>query len=50
MRIDHFLFNPSLAPRLLDAQVDREVSGWQKTRVNAPVWIEIGKKAQGQVP
>ena len=41
LRIDHLLLSPSLAPRLRDAQVDREVRGWEKTSDHAPVWIEL---------
>ncbi len=41
LRIDHLLLSPSLAPRLLDAQVDRHVRGWKKTSDHAPVWIEL---------
>jgi exodeoxyribonuclease-3 len=41
LRIDHLLLSPSLAPRLIDAQVDREVRGWEKTSDHAPVWIEL---------
>ncbi len=43
LRIDHLLLSPSLAPRLRDAQVDRDVRGWEKTSDHAPVWIELGK-------
>jgi exodeoxyribonuclease-3 len=45
LRIDHFLLSPTIAPRLVDAQVDREVRGWDKTSDHAPVWIEIADKA-----
>ena len=41
LRIDHLLLSPSLAGRLADAQVDREVRGWDKTSDHAPVWIEL---------
>jgi len=43
LRIDHLLLSPSLAPRLRDAQVDREVRGWEKTSDHAPVWIELAE-------
>ena len=43
LRIDHFLLSPPLAKRLLDAQVDREVRGWEKTSDHAPVWIELAE-------
>ncbi len=45
LRIDHFLLSPSIAPRLVDAQVDLEVRGWEKTSDHAPVWIEVADKA-----
>jgi exodeoxyribonuclease-3 len=41
LRIDHLLLSPTLAPRLIDAQVDRDVRGWEKTSDHAPVWIEL---------
>ncbi len=44
LRIDHLLLSPALAPRLTDAQVGREVRGWEKTSDHAPVWIELADK------
>lgn len=41
LRIDHVLLSPPLAKRLVDAQVDVEVRGWEKTSDHAPVWIEL---------
>jgi exodeoxyribonuclease-3 len=41
LRIDHFLLNPILKKRLIDAGVDRSVRGWEKTSDHAPVWIEL---------
>ena len=41
LRIDHLLLSPQLAPRLLQAQVDRHVRGWEKTSDHAPTWIEL---------
>lgn len=41
LRIDHLLLSPPLAGRLVDAQVDSHVSGWEKTSDHAPVWIEL---------
>lgn len=41
LRIDHVLLSPSIASRLRDAQIDREVRGWEKTSDHAPVWIEL---------
>jgi exodeoxyribonuclease-3 len=41
LRIDHLLLSPSLAKRLVAAQVDREVRGWQKASDHAPVWVEL---------
>jgi exodeoxyribonuclease-3 len=41
LRIDHLLLSPDLAKRLVDAQVDRHVRGWDKTSDHAPVWIEL---------
>ncbi|MGZ3267600.1 MAG: exodeoxyribonuclease III [Croceibacterium sp.] len=42
LRIDHFLLTPDLAKRLMRAEVDRDVRGWEKTSDHAPVWIELG--------
>ena len=42
LRIDHLLLSPALAGRLVDAQVDRHVRGWEKTSDHAPTWIELG--------
>jgi exodeoxyribonuclease-3 len=41
LRIDHLLLSPALADRLVDAQVDRHVRGWEKTSDHAPVWIVL---------
>lgn len=41
LRIDHLLLSPALAERLIDAQVDRHVRGWEKTSDHAPVWVEL---------
>jgi exodeoxyribonuclease-3 len=44
LRIDHFLLNPSIAKRLIKAEVDIYVRGWEKTSDHAPVWIELKEK------
>ena len=41
LRIDHLLLSPALSGRLVDAQVDVHVRGWDKTSDHAPVWIEL---------
>jgi exodeoxyribonuclease-3 len=41
LRIDHFLLSPQLVPRLVRAQVETHVRGWEKTSDHAPVWIEL---------
>ena len=45
LRIDHFLLNRAVANRLVAADVDREVRGWEKTSDHAPVWIELSDRA-----
>jgi exodeoxyribonuclease-3 len=45
LRIDHLLLSPSLAPKLVAAEVDRMVRGWEKSSDHAPVWIELADKA-----
>ena len=44
LRIDHLLLSPKLAGRLIDAQVDSHVRGWEKTSDHAPVWIKLSDK------
>jgi len=41
LRIDHFLLSPKLVGRLLNAGVDKNVRGWEKSSDHAPVWIEV---------
>ena len=38
LRLDHILLSPSIAPRLSDAGVDREVRGWEGASDHAPAW------------
>lgn len=38
LRLDHILLSPSIAPRLRDAGVDREVRGWDGASDHAPAW------------
>jgi exodeoxyribonuclease-3 len=42
LRIDHLLLSPSIADRLLDAGVDRNVRGWEKASDHAPTWVKLG--------
>lgn len=41
LRIDHFLLSPSLATRLTDANVDRDVRARENASDHAPVWIKL---------
>jgi exodeoxyribonuclease III len=41
LRIDHLLLSRTLASRLVDAGVDRNVRGWEKASDHAPVWVEL---------
>lgn len=41
LRIDHFLLSKQLNKRLLNAGVDKQVRGWEKTSDHAPAWIEL---------
>lgn len=45
LRIDHFLLSPDLAKRLVRAEVELAVRGWEKTSDHCPVWIELADKA-----
>ena len=50
LRIDHLLLSPSIADRLVAADVDREVRGWEKASDHAPAWIELGDGGGSIVP
>ena len=41
LRLDHILLSPDLAPRLLDAGVDRDVRGAEGASDHAPVWATV---------
>lgn len=41
LRLDHLLLSPVIAPRLVRAEVSREVRGWEKSSDHAPTWIEL---------
>src|SRR5947208_2043891 len=43
LRIDHLLLSPSLAGRLVAAEVDRDIRGWEKTSDHAPAWVELAE-------
>jgi exodeoxyribonuclease-3 len=44
LRIDHLLLSPSIAGRLIDAGVDRQVRGWEKASDHAPTWITLASE------
>ncbi|MDT3401013.1 DNA ligase D [Mucilaginibacter terrae] len=46
LRLDHFLLNPKVAPKLVAAKVDKHVRGWKGASDHAPVWIEL---ADGEI-
>ncbi len=41
LRIDHLLLNTALAPRLVDAGVDKWVRGLDKASDHAPAWVTV---------
>ncbi|NUZ06900.1 exodeoxyribonuclease III [Piscinibacter koreensis] len=41
LRIDHLLLSPSVADRLADAGVDRDVRGREKSSDHAPAWVVL---------
>jgi exodeoxyribonuclease-3 len=41
VRIDHLLLSPSVAGRLVAAEVDRDARGREKASDHAPVWIKL---------
>jgi exodeoxyribonuclease III len=50
LRIDHLLLSPSTVGRLVAADVDRQVRGWEKASDHAPTWIELGNSGGSIVP
>jgi exodeoxyribonuclease III len=44
LRIDHLLLNAKLAPRLVDANVDRWVRGEPHASDHAPAWVELADR------
>jgi exodeoxyribonuclease-3 len=44
LRIDHLLLSPSLAARLVRAEVDSAVRGWEKASDHAPTRIELANE------
>lgn len=47
LRIDHLLLSPSLAGRLVAAEVDCEVRAREHSSNHAPVWIELADAKTG---
>jgi exodeoxyribonuclease-3 len=45
LRIDHILLSDELAPRMIDANVDRWVRGVSPASDHAPAWVEIAEEA-----
>lgn len=43
LRLDHLLLSPHLQDCLIDANVDREVRGWDKASDHAPAWVTISQ-------
>lgn len=41
LRLDHILLSPTLAPRLVDAGVDRAVRGEEGASDHAPAWVTL---------
>ncbi|MFG6566458.1 exodeoxyribonuclease III [Sulfitobacter sp. 1A13679] len=41
IRIDHFLLSPTVADRLRDCQIDRDVRGRDKPSDHVPIWVEL---------
>ena len=48
LRIDHFLLSKSLAPRLVDAGVDKGVRGEEHASDHAPAWITLKPPPRGK--
>lgn len=41
LRIDHLLLSPEAADSMVDADVARDVRGWEKASDHAPVWVML---------
>ena len=41
IRIDHFLLSPTVADRLRECQIDRDVRGRDKPSDHVPIWVEL---------
>jgi exodeoxyribonuclease III len=50
LRLDHLLLSPSIKKRLVSANVDREVRGWEKASDHAPTWIELADEGRKTSP
>jgi exodeoxyribonuclease-3 len=46
LRLDHLLLSGRATERLIEADVDRHVRGWEKASDHAPAWIELAKPRQ----
>jgi exodeoxyribonuclease-3 len=46
LRLDHLLVSPALAPRLVDAGVDRAIRGEEGASDHAPAWIALKPAAR----
>lgn len=44
LRLDHFLLNKAIAPKLKSSAVDKHVRGWEGSSDHAPVWIELADR------
>ena len=47
LRIDHLLLSPSIAGRLVAAEVDRDVRSRERASDHAPVWVELAEVTTG---
>ena len=47
LRIDHILLSGKLAPKLIEARVDREARGREGASDHAPVWVELAAPNHG---
>ena len=49
LRIDRLLLSPSIAQRLVAADMNCQVRDWEKASDHAPAWIEVGKGPGEQI-
>jgi len=45
MRLDHLLVSPSLASRVAEAKIDRDIRGYENASDHVPVWLSLERES-----